>query len=88
MIERIISSILILPIRLYQIFISPVLRALFGMQCRYEPSCSHYAIGAIREWGPIRGIWMGTKRICSCHPWGGFGDDPVPPNPKRSLPKH
>jgi len=35
-------------------------------------------IGAIREWGPIKGLWLGLKRIASCHPWGGHGYDPVP----------
>lgn len=40
-------------------------------------------IQAIKEWGPIRGGWMGIKRISSCHPWGGMGHDPVPENPKK-----
>jgi len=80
---KIIGYILILPIRFYQLLISPVLSGVFGMRCRYEPSCSHYMADAIQEWGPIRGLWLGTKRISRCHPWGGFGPDPVPPNPKR-----
>jgi len=79
---RFISHILVGPIRLYQAVLSPVLQA-FGMRCRYEPSCSHYMADAIYEWGPIKGIWMGIKRLSSCHPYGGFGADPVPPNPKK-----
>ena len=40
-------------------------------------------IGAIKEWGPFKGLYLGTKRMASCHPWGGMGDDPVPENPKK-----
>ena len=40
-------------------------------------------IQAIKEWGPIKGGWLGIKRISSCHPWGGMGEDPVPENPKK-----
>lgn len=54
------------------------------MRCRYEPSCSHYMVGCIKEWGIIGGLWLGIKRIGRCHPWGGFGPDPVPANPKKS----
>ena len=41
-------------------------------------------IQAIKEWGPLKGTWMGVKRMSSCHPWGGMGEDPVPENPKKS----
>jgi uncharacterized protein len=68
------NNLLILPIRLYQIFLSPLL----GKNCRYTPTCSHYSIDAIREWGPIKGSWLAIKRILSCNPWGGSGYDPVP----------
>lgn len=78
-----ISELFVFPIKLYQWLLSPILSRVFGMRCRYEPSCSHYAIGAIREWGPIKGMWLGGKRILSCNPWGGMGPDPVPKNPKR-----
>ena len=61
-------------IRGYQLFLSPVL----GANCRYEPSCSHYASEAVRMHGPLRGLWLGTRRILRCHPWGGAGYDPVP----------
>ncbi|MCL4123559.1 UNVERIFIED_CONTAM: hypothetical protein GTU68_066786 [Idotea baltica] len=55
------------------------------MRCRYNPSCSHYTADAILEWGIFKGSWMGLKRIASCHPWGGMGEDPVPKNPKRAA---
>jgi uncharacterized protein len=46
--------------------------------CRYQPSCSAYAITAIQRYGAARGSWMALKRISRCHPWGGQGCDPVP----------
>lgn len=46
--------------------------------CRFQPSCSAYAITAIERYGAIKGGWLATKRICRCHPWGGLGPDPVP----------
>lgn len=72
-----LKKIFILPIKFYQLAISPLL----GPNCRYEPSCSHYMIQAIEEWGIIRGSWMGLKRIGRCHPWGDHGEDPVPKRP-------
>ena len=68
------KQIFILPVRFYQIAISPML----GSSCRYDPTCSHYMIGSIKEWGVVKGLWLGIKRIASCHPWGGHGYDPVP----------
>lgn len=73
------KKIFILPIRFYQIVISPII----GPSCRYQPTCSHYMIGAIDEWGIFKGTWLGLKRIMSCHPWGKSGPDPVPENPKK-----
>lgn len=72
------NYILILPIKAYQYLLSPLL----GKNCRFDPSCSHYMIQAIEEWGMLKGGWLGIKRIFRCHPWGGSGNDPVP---RRSL---
>ena len=69
-----LRSALIAPIRLYQWTLSP----LVGFNCRYAPSCSAYAIEAIATHGPVRGLWLGFRRILRCHPWGGSGYDPVP----------
>lgn len=71
---RLITYIMILPIRGYQILISPLL----GSNCRHTPTCSNYMIEALRIWGPIKGLWLGLRRISKCHPWGTFGADPVP----------
>ena len=72
--SKLVSEILVLPIRLYQILLSPIL----PNACRYTPTCSHYAVEALRKHGPIKGLFLATKRILSCHPWGGQGHDPVP----------
>jgi uncharacterized protein len=57
-----------------------------GGQCRYHPTCSAYALDAIRQWGPWRGAWMAARRISRCHPFVKGGFDPVPPNPRRPAP--
>lgn len=67
--------LLILFVRAYQIVLSP----LFTGCCRFEPSCSNYMIEALKIHGPIKGTWLGTKRLLRCHPFGGSGYDPVPP---------
>ena len=59
---------------LYRLAISPWL----GNNCRYAPSCSEYAMDALRIHGAFRGSWLAAKRIGRCHPWGGSGYDPVP----------
>ena len=61
-------------IRLYQITLSPYM----GRQCRYTPTCSNYALEALRKHGLLRGSWLALKRILRCAPWGGSGYDPVP----------
>ena len=73
-------------IRFYQQFISGFLPA----SCRYHPSCSEYALVAVRTHGPVRGVWLGARRLARCHPWGGCGIDLVPgaaegAEPRRSA---
>ncbi len=71
---RLLGWLLILPIRFYQRFISPLTPA----TCRFTPSCSHYAVEAIRKHGPFKGLVLALWRILRCNPWGGSGYDPVP----------
>jgi putative membrane protein insertion efficiency factor len=61
-------------IRFYQLFISP----LTTPSCRYWPSCSAYGMTAIAHHGALKGGWLTLRRIVRCHPWGGWGFDPVP----------
>lgn len=66
--------IALLPIHFYRYCISPLTPA----SCRYTPTCSQYAIDAIKKYGPFKGGYLAIKRILKCHPWGGSGYDPVP----------
>lgn len=66
--------LLLLPIYFYKGAISP----LTPPSCRFTPSCSTYALEAIRKHGPFRGFYLALRRILRCHPWGGSGYDPVP----------
>lgn len=72
--NKILIKPFILLVRFYQLAISPWL----GSNCRYQPTCSAYMIDALKEHGLLKGLWLGTKRIGRCHPWGGHGYDPVP----------
>jgi hypothetical protein len=76
------QQILIVVLRLYRLAVSPVLTALFGplgLGCRFTPTCSRYALEAVQRHGAFKGLLLGTRRLCRCHPWGGCGPDPVPP---------
>jgi putative membrane protein insertion efficiency factor len=61
-------------VRLYRLAISPWL----GANCRFDPTCSSYAIEALQAYGILKGTWLAMRRIGRCHPWGGSGYDPVP----------
>ncbi|MBQ7419119.1 MAG: membrane protein insertion efficiency factor YidD [Prevotella sp.] len=65
---------LLLPIRFYQVAISPLL----GPSCRFTPTCSEYAKQALIKHGPVKGLYLAIWRILRCNPWGGSGYDPVP----------
>ncbi|MDB5668029.1 MAG: rane protein insertion efficiency factor YidD [Alphaproteobacteria bacterium] len=69
-----IARLLILVARGWQLGPSRVLPP----SCRYQPSCSAYAITALRRYGALKGSWLAAKRLARCHPWGGSGPDPVP----------
>jgi putative membrane protein insertion efficiency factor len=69
------SRVLIAFIRVYQYAVSPML----GQRCKYYPSCSNYAVGALREYGVVRGLGMASWRLLRCNPFSHGGYDPVPP---------
>ncbi len=74
-------------IRVYQRVVSPALPALFGSTCgcRFTPTCSHYAAGAVREHGAITGVWLAARRLVKCTPFHAGGFDPVPA--RRATPR-
>ena len=72
--KKIFSWILLIPIYFYRACISP----LKPPTCRFVPTCSEYAIQAIKKYGPLKVTCLAIKRILRCHPWGGSGYDPVP----------
>ncbi|MCF0183778.1 MAG: membrane protein insertion efficiency factor YidD [Bacteroidaceae bacterium] len=72
--RQLLIRLLTLPIVFYQRCISP----LTPPACRFTPTCSQYALEAIRKHGPLRGLYLAVRRILRCHPWGGSGYDPVP----------
>jgi putative membrane protein insertion efficiency factor len=79
--RRLLSLVLLLPrnacvvvLRVYRAVVSP----LYGDVCRYYPSCSQYAMGAIQQYGVVRGVWLGSRRLARCHPWAAGGIDDVP----------
>ena len=74
-IKKISAFPFIILIRFYQLVLSPYLG---GSKCRFTPTCSQYTAQAIEKYGPIKGIFLGVKRLSKCRPGGGHGFDPVP----------
>lgn len=72
--EQLSARIAVAGVRVYQVIVAPVL----GPACRYEPSCSQYAVEAIGRHGVLRGAWLASKRLARCRPMGDSGYDPVP----------
>jgi putative membrane protein insertion efficiency factor len=85
---RLPATVLVLLVRGYQLFVSPLL----GPRCRFYPSCSAYALTAVQRHGALRGTWLAVRRLARCHPWNPGGGDHVPPaapgrrGPLRSAP--
>ncbi|RKS79290.1 hypothetical protein BZB76_0746 [Actinomadura pelletieri DSM 43383] len=77
-----VAGLLILLVRAYRRFLSPLL----GQQCRFQPSCSAYGLEALQVHGALRGTWLTARRIARCHPFHPGGHDPVPP--KKSSRTH
>ena len=73
------ARVLMVPIAGYRRFVSPLL----GPHCRFAPSCSAYALEAVREHGALRGSWLAVRRLARCHPFNPGGFDPVPPAARR-----
>lgn len=80
MIQKILILPFVLIIKVYQWFISPLLAS----SCRFQPTCSHYALEAFRKHGLFKGLFLSIKRISKCHPWGDSGYDPVPDSKRKT----
>ena len=72
--QKIMTKLLVFLIKSYQLALSPF----FGQQCRFTPTCSHYAIEALQTHGTAKGVFLSVKRILRCHPWQAGGQDVVP----------
>lgn len=68
------KGVILLLLRFYRKFISPLL----GPKCRFQPTCSMYAMTAVEKYGAVKGGWLTIRRILRCHPWNPGGYDPVP----------
>ena len=82
--KRLLSYLLLLPIYFYQKCISPMI----GPSCRFTPTCSQYAVEAIKKHGPFKGFCLAVRRILRCHPGNPGGFDPVPPLSNDHLSAH
>jgi putative membrane protein insertion efficiency factor len=78
-----LALLLSLPVRAYRLILSPWV----GMHCRYQPTCSAYALEALEKHGGLKGGWLALRRIGRCHPWGSSGYDPVPERDPSSRSK-
>ena len=81
------AHILALPVHAYRLLLSPWL----GMDCRFQPTCSVYALESLDRHGALKGGYLTARRLCRCHPWGGHGYDPVPgadPEFDNAMRKH
>lgn len=75
-----VRDLLLLAVRAYRLVGSPLKNVLFGpgARCRFTPTCSEYAAEALARHGALAGTGLALRRLCCCHPWGGYGHDPVP----------
>jgi len=78
----VIRGALILLVRVYRLLVSPLLPP----ACRFHPSCSEYAVGALERHGALRGSWLAARRVLRCHPWHPGGFDPVPDRGSERVP--
>ena len=76
------NRLLVWLLRGYQLMVSPML----GQNCRFYPTCSNYAVEAVKTHGAARGSWLALRRVCRCHPWNDGGVDLVPPPGEKSSP--
>ncbi|WP_263355598.1 membrane protein insertion efficiency factor YidD [Acidicapsa ligni] len=85
------KRILLAILGFYRYWLSPAMHSLFPGGCRYEPTCSQYAVEAVTIHGPVRGSWMALRRLLRCHPFarirnGGFDPVPFPGTPSSTRP--
>ncbi|MFO0593243.1 MAG: membrane protein insertion efficiency factor YidD [Polyangiaceae bacterium] len=78
-----LAAVLIALVRVYQLTLSKLILYTMGPVCRFQPSCSHYAVACLRDHGALRGSLLSAKRLCKCHPFHPGGYDPPPPAPLK-----